>query len=283
MLGLSQPALTVSLRRLEDEVGAPLFERSVKGVEPTAAGRLLYRHACAMRSAALHAGEELGALRSGESGTLRIGAGVAWSTTVLPRVLRDMRAAYPSLTIDLVTGVGDQLAAQFAEGRIDLLLVAGALPGLDVAGGLRRELLVNLPMELVVDRAHPLTGKGPVKVADLARHDWVGFYDDDSFVRLANLLVARHGVAAPRIAMRANSVAALTTFVRGTDLIMVVISSLAAAVRGEDLVSLPLAEPLWDMPVSLCYRDIVSSRPPVREFIGRLRHEIGLYAGQAGT
>lgn len=277
-LGLSQPALTVSLRTLEDEVGALLFERSVKGVVPTAAGALLYRHACTMRTAAFHAREEVNALRTGETGTLRVGAGVAWSTTVLPRVLREMRGAYPSLTVDLLTGVGDQLAAQFSEGKIDLLLVAGPLSNLETSEDVRRQHLVNLPMELIVDRAHPLTGKGPVRVVDIARHDWVGFYDDDSFVRLAKLLVARHGVRAPRIAMRANSVAALTTFVRDTDLIMVVISSLAAAVRGDDLVSLPLAEPLWDMPVSLCYRELVAARPVVSDFIARLSREIGRYA-----
>ncbi|NVK59428.1 MAG: LysR family transcriptional regulator, partial [Rhodobacteraceae bacterium] len=146
-LGLSQPALTVSLRNLEQEIDATLFERSVKGVTLTPAGELFYRHAGALRTASRQARDELKALRTGEAGTLRIGAGVAWSATVLPEVLRDMRRDYPGLSIDLLTGVGDQLAMQFAEGRIDLLLVAGGLAGQPLEDA-RREQLVTLPMEL---------------------------------------------------------------------------------------------------------------------------------------
>ncbi|MBN9887047.1 LysR family transcriptional regulator [Salipiger abyssi] len=272
-LGLSQPALTVSLRNLEQDIDATLFERSVKGVTLTPAGELFYRHAGALRTASRQAQDELKALRTGEAGTLRIGAGVAWSATVLPQVLRDLRRDYPGLAIDLLTGVGDQLAMQFAEGRIDLLLVAGGLAGHELSDA-RREQLVTLPMRLVVSHDHPLVGRGPVGVRQLAGYDWVGFYDDDSFVQLAALLTARHGLAPPRMAMRANSVAALSTFVRGTDAVMVVISSLASAMRDDDLVTLPLEEPLWDMPVSLCCRELVAGRPVTRDFTERLRRAI---------
>ena len=155
-------------------------------------------------------------MRTGAADTLRVGAGVAWSATVLPRVLREMRGVHPDLSIDLIAGVGDQLAQQFAEGKIDLLLVAGALSRQDM-GDVRREHLVTLPMELVVSREHPLIGKEPISVAQVTTYDWVGFYDDCDFVQLAGLLAARHGVVPPRIAMRANAVAALGTFVRESD------------------------------------------------------------------
>lgn len=278
-LGLSQPALTVSLRNLEQEIDATLFERSVKGVTLTPAGELFYRHAGALRTASRQARDELKALRTGEAGTLRIGAGVAWSATVLPEVLRDMRRDYPGLSIDLLTGVGDQLAMQFAEGRIDLLLVAGGLAGQPLEDA-RREQLVTLPMELVVARDHPLVGQGPVGVRQIAGYDWVGFADDDSFLHLSALLTARHGLAPPRMAMRANSVAALGTFVRGTDAVMVVISSLASAMCDETLVTLPLQEPLWDMPVSLFCRELVAGRPVTLDFTERLRRAIETVVAQ---
>lgn len=278
-LGLSQPALTVSLRNLEQEIDATLFERSVKGVTLTPAGELFYRHAGALRTASRQAQDELKALRTGEAGTLRIGAGVAWSATVLPEVLRDMRRDYPGLSIDLLTGVGDQLAMQFAEGRIDLLLVAGGLAGQPLEDA-RREQLVTLPMELVVARDHPLVGQGPVGVRQIAGYDWVGFADDDSFLHLSALLTARHGLAPPRMAMRANSVAALGTFVRGTDAVMVVISSLASAMCDETLVTLPLQEPLWDMPVSLFCRELVAGRPVTLDFTERLRRAIETVVAQ---
>ena len=232
-----------------------------------------------LRTASRQAQDELKALRTGEAGTLRIGAGVAWSATVLPEVLRDMRRDYPGLSIDLLTGVGDQLAMQFAEGRIDLLLVAGGLAGQPLEDA-RREQLVTLPMELVVARDHPLVGQGPVGVRQIAGYDWVGFADDDSFLHLSALLTARHGLAPPRMAMRANSVAALGTFVRGTDAVMVVISSLASAMCDETLVTLPLQEPLWDMPVSLFCRELVAGRPVTLDFTERLRRAIETVVAQ---
>lgn len=273
LLGLSQPALTVSLRNLEQELNVALLERSVKGVTLTPAGRLLHRHVVVLRTASRQAFEDLQGLQTGTSGTLRIGAGVAWSATVLPQVLSDMRRDYPDLSIDLIAGVGDQLSAKFAEGHIDLLLVAGGLAGHAFVDA-RREWLVTLPMKLVVAQDHPLVGQGPVSIPQVLKYDWVGFYDDDSFMQLAALLTARHGKAPPQMAMRANSVAALSTFVQGSDAVMVVISALAAAMCDEKLVTLPLAEPLWDMPVNLCCREMVARRPITQDFTARLRRAI---------
>ena len=73
-LGISQPALTKAIRRLEDEMGVVLFDRQARGVTPTAYGRTLLRHARNLQASLKEAREEIAALRAGIAGRVRIGA-----------------------------------------------------------------------------------------------------------------------------------------------------------------------------------------------------------------
>ncbi|MCT4334576.1 hypothetical protein MU516_17120 [Paracoccus sp. YLB-12] len=61
---------------------------------------------------------------------------------------------------------------------------------------------------------------------------------------------------------------------RGRDAVTIEISILADAMRDENLVTLPLDEPLWDMPVSLCCREMVARRAFTQDFTARLRRAI---------
>jgi len=70
-LGISQPALTEAIRRLEDEVGVVLFDRQARGVTLTAYGRTLLRHARNLQASLKEAREEIAALRAGIAGRVR--------------------------------------------------------------------------------------------------------------------------------------------------------------------------------------------------------------------
>jgi DNA-binding transcriptional LysR family regulator len=72
-LGVTQPALTKAVRRLEDSFGVLLFERRARGVALTTYGSALVRHARDLRSSVRAAWDELGALRTGSAGLVRVG------------------------------------------------------------------------------------------------------------------------------------------------------------------------------------------------------------------
>lgn len=264
-IGLSQPALSMSLRQLEEDVGAVLFKRQARGVVPSDAGEVLYRYASSMRQSARLAGEEIAALGSGQLNRLRLGAGVAWTTSVLPGVLIDLQARFPKMSIDMVTGVGDQLAGLLLSGEIDVFLAAGSMPSLD-APDIAREFIANLPMLAVADKGHPLAQQMNVSAADLVGTTWAGFYEDEGFFHLARHYMALRGLPAPKIAMRTNSAAALTTLVRASEMVTILISPLARSACQTGLEVLNLAEPLWEMPTHIYYRELAGDLEAVKAF-----------------
>ncbi|MDF1871256.1 LysR family transcriptional regulator [Vannielia sp.] len=273
MIGISQPALSMSLRQLEEEYGTALFHRQPRGVAPTAAGEVLYRHAISIRQGARLAREEIAAMGADGLSRLRLGAGVAWTTTMLPDVLVALQAQFPGMTIDMITGVGDQLAGLFLAGEIDVFLAAGSIPALN-APEIKTEFVANLPMRAVADSDHALARMERVTPSDLAAWSWAGFYEDEGFFHLSQHYMALRNLPAPKIAIRTNSAAALTSLVRASDMVAVLISPLARAACGAGLSDLRLAEPLWEMPVNIYYRQVAAELLPIRVFCEQVRERI---------
>lgn len=248
-LRISQPGLSVGIRNLEEKLGAALFERTGKGMEPTDIGHAFYHYATAARQTGLAAVEEVRARDSGAIGTLRLGSGVTFTANVLPPILRRLRDRYPGLCVNIVSGVGDHLTPRFVEGEIDVLLASTALPGLD-APGIRRDYLANLPMYAFCDADAMLARLGSVTPAELLKVCWAGFYEDECPVHAAAHYMGICGFPPPRIAIRANSAASLMAFASGTGLVLILVSRLLDQVTKAGLVRLQLTVPLWEIPVA---------------------------------
>jgi DNA-binding transcriptional LysR family regulator len=272
-LGISQPALSMSLRQLEGDLGAELFVRQARGVIPTEAGEVLYRYAISMRNGARLAEEEIAAIGSGMLSRLRLGAGVAWTTTIMPDVLIDLQVQFPGMSIDMITGVGDQLAGLFLSGKIDVLLAAGSMPSLD-SRDIEKEFIANLPMLAVADRLHPLSHRDCVMPAELVSATWAGFYEDEGFFHLAQHYMALRGLPAPKIAIRTNSAAALTSLVRASEMVTILMSPLARSACSAGLSELRLAEPLWEMPINVYYRRMAAELSAVKAFRDQVSQRI---------
>jgi DNA-binding transcriptional LysR family regulator len=117
---VTQPAVTLQIQRLEDEVGERLLERRARRVAPTQAGRLLAEHA----EAVIRRLEELEAAVSGlkglESGFLRMGNIDAASVYVLPGVYRSFHRRYPGVKIEITVGDTAQLLQALRRREVEL-------------------------------------------------------------------------------------------------------------------------------------------------------------------
>ena len=264
-LGISQPALSVSLKNLEDELAIKLFDRSVKGMNSTIAGETLYRFGATLRQGGRFAIDEMRRLTEGVFGGLRIGTGVAWATTVLPGALNELHSAYPELSIDLVTGVGDQLVTRMISGELDVMIAAGSVQRL-ATPEFHGNALTKLPMKVVADPNSKLAQEQLVSPQQLSSVPWVGFYEDDSMVRFSNHFLALHGLPPAKFAMRTNSPTSLASFIKGTEFVAVLIAPLAKSVTKNGLVELPTTMPLWDLPVSIYHQSIATSLPIIMTF-----------------
>jgi DNA-binding transcriptional LysR family regulator len=171
-LGVTQPALTKAIRRLEDSFGAPLFNRRARGVTPTVYGTALLRHAKDVKAALQAAREEVDALRSGGAGLVKIGAGPSWQDAVLPDAIAELRASRPGVRIHVTGGGDDQLKEQLKSGALDFVLAA-----VPETQGLEPELawqpLLTDEYCVIADAGHPLRRRRRVKADDLLGYPWI--------------------------------------------------------------------------------------------------------------
>ncbi len=133
-LRISQPALSMQLRELEEELGGPLLVRHARGVEPTERGARLLRRADDIVALADRTREEVRAEGTGGlTGTLAIGAGETPAFAAVARAAAALRAENPRLRIEITSGNGAQIDEAVRAGLLDLALFVGPgrIPGYD--------------------------------------------------------------------------------------------------------------------------------------------------------
>lgn len=118
----TQPALTSCIRRLEEDCGAPLFEKSGRGIRLTYAGHALLKWAQRLRCDAADARKEIAAIGRGLSGHVRLGVVPTAAQFVLPTAARKLLEEAPDLTLHTTVGLIDTLKPLLLGGGIDLML-----------------------------------------------------------------------------------------------------------------------------------------------------------------
>ena len=123
---LTQPAVSLQMKALEEDLGARLFHRRGRGVELTAAGTALVRHARRTLQGVRAAREEVAEIMGAGRGTLRLGVTDAAATGLLPRAFVPFRRLHPGIEVSVEVGSTAPLAERLKEGELDLVL--GTLP-----------------------------------------------------------------------------------------------------------------------------------------------------------
>ena len=127
----TQPALTSSIRRLEQACGAALFEKAGRGIRLTAAGKVLLKWAQRMRFDVEDAKRELGAIGKGLAGHVRIGIVPTAAQFLLPSVAHRLLKEAPQASMRTVVGLVDTLRPMLRAGEIDLMVAtAGSSPSM---------------------------------------------------------------------------------------------------------------------------------------------------------
>lgn len=161
-LRMTQPALSRSVKVLEQDVGAMLFIRSAAGVTPTDEGRLLIHRAKELIGIADGLEGEIERRRVPGSGQIVVGAGVYPGETILPVALARFVLDSPLVrTRVLVRGDWDELLRRLRAREVDLFIAE--LSTLDSEHDLEVERLTQHPVYFVVRRGHPLAGQRSVR------------------------------------------------------------------------------------------------------------------------
>jgi DNA-binding transcriptional LysR family regulator len=173
-LGYTQSAISQQIAALERIVGAKLIERpgGPRPVSLTEAGELLLAHAEAI-TARLHAAQaDLAAIAAGDAGPLRIGTYQSVGARVLPKLLREFRAAWPRIDIRLVESADDRELVKLVEsGEVDVSFVVFPL----AQGPFDCVELMRDPFVLLTSRDSPLARRDrPPTLREIAELPLIG-------------------------------------------------------------------------------------------------------------
>ena len=214
-LGRSQPALSKCIDRLEDQVGAKLFEHSGRGLRLTEMGEVLLEQAQIMRRTMDESIRRLADHSNGAAGLLRIGVSPVSVLTILPALLERLLSANPQLRASVVTEGSDRLRVALRDQQIDLIV--GPIDEMDY------EEFVTLPLandEMVVAgrRGHALAGARRT-IADLAPYRWLLPNQTVMSRRWLDQMFARRQVDGPIVQVESNATLFLTRLIASTDLL----------------------------------------------------------------
>lgn len=149
-LNLSQPAVSIQIRELETRLGLQLVERLGKRAYPTAAGEDLADHARRLHEEVERTQATMRRHRDGFLGRVRIGAGAATLTYLLPPVLRRMRDSHPNVEVSVQSGTTMGMVELLLANKLDLGLVTvpAAHPLIEVTPIRAKDLVAILPADL---------------------------------------------------------------------------------------------------------------------------------------
>jgi DNA-binding transcriptional LysR family regulator len=167
---VTQPAVSLHLKQLEETAGVPLTRRQGRNIQMTAAGELLVSYAERILGLWEEAGDEIAALKGVTSGTLRIGA-VMTAEHLLPPMLVRFTTGRPHVRIKLQVGSRPEVIGMLSRDEIDLAIMG--TPPREFPTSASR--FARHPMAFFVAPGHPLLGKMSVTLADIA--------DDNLLVR----------------------------------------------------------------------------------------------------
>ncbi|NWG23836.1 MAG: LysR family transcriptional regulator [Pseudorhodoplanes sp.] len=162
-LHLTQPAVSIQLRHLEEAVGLPLFEQIGRRMHLTAAGRELLVHARVLLERLREADEALQTLKGEGGGELHIAA-TTTAEYFTPRLLADFRAATPRVKLRLSVHNRETIVRALADNTIDISIMGRAPRGIDVEA----RAFSRHPLALVASPAHPLAKRRRLRLAQLA-------------------------------------------------------------------------------------------------------------------
>ena len=213
-LHVTQPALSRMVRRLESQLGVPLFERRSTGMELTNYGEALLPHATVLSAEGARALEQINSLRGLGHGTLRIGSVASAAIMVLPPVLDRILTQWPNLHVQITEAVEDILETALANNSIDVV----------ISGPIREsEEIMQVAEHNFTDRysvisaaTHPLQKRRDLSLADLANQRWVMPPEEAEPRKQFVALAAKLGVAPPHVAVETRYPAVIKALVART-------------------------------------------------------------------
>lgn len=206
---LSQPALTRSIKTLEEQLDTQLLERGPQGATLTASGALFLEHARMILNDCDRAQREMRMFNEGGAGHVSMGIAALFAGWIADEAVQRARVQMPNVELSVIEGYFEDLLGLLRVGQIDFALTNFAQPALDDEFVV--EPILQLQARMIAASHHPLASRAQLTPQDLAAADWVTINKAHSLDILMQFF-GNFELPAPR-ALQTNSLALLKAVV----------------------------------------------------------------------
>lgn len=167
-LFVTQPALSRSIKSLEDELGAKLFDRQGRHTTLTAFGEEILRRSEVLLDLAKDIKETHRNFKNGLSGQIRIGMGSGPGALVMTKLLQHIAVHYPHLHIEVARGKTGMLIESLRARKLDALIINAR--SMKPSQDLKMEIIYETPGAFMVRKGHPLLKLKKVTIDDIRKY-----------------------------------------------------------------------------------------------------------------
>lgn len=264
-LGVSQPAVTKGLQRLEKALGFELFDRSVKGMTPTRVAEQFRQRTSALRGVLRDAVKEATDLHLGALGLLRVGVSPLYAQKLFVPAYVQLHRQRPAAIVRASLHLNDELWRLLRQGELDLAI--SSLPA-RLPDDLQTIELMQDDLCMVARVDHPLHRQRRLKLADLAQVQWMLPGPDVAARRHVEARLAQAGLPPPRIALEvSNTAGQMRQILLETNLISLMSESMLAGESGEGLAVLSLPQARIRRAVGISMLRDARPQPLVSRFV----------------
>lgn len=271
-LFLTQPAVTMQVKQLEEYFQVPLFHRHGKRIELTEAGRLLHRYARKIFDLTAAAERAVWELKELETGTLKVGTTKTYAKHLMPALISSFQERHPGMRVILDEGSSAEIAQSLLVRKNELALIAKASypPPLKVLSFSQEELV------LIMGRFHPLAKNRKLSLRDLAREPLI-LREKGSGTRDIVLDKYREAKIKPSILTEAGNVDFIKELVEtGKGISFVVRSAVEEELKRGALKTRALAEGPFYLNVDIVYSKNRTLSPAAQAFLEILMRAMAL-------
>ncbi|MCL1979672.1 MAG: LysR family transcriptional regulator, partial [Proteobacteria bacterium] len=187
-LNVVQPAVSMTVQKLEGELELILFNRGNRRVTLTAEGKIFLTHAYRILEALKDATQEMADLKGLQKGEVRLGIPPMMSTYFFPAIIHEFKRQYPHLQLVVLGKGAGSIQRQINQGELDMGVIAGGhVPeSLEIRPILREELVACVPA------GHPFVGRGAITLREFAAQPLImfkqGYYQREMLLELLHEL-----------------------------------------------------------------------------------------------
>ncbi|MCW5770491.1 MAG: LysR family transcriptional regulator [Rhodospirillaceae bacterium] len=273
-LFITQPALTKSIRALEDELGVQLLERSTHGFSVTPFGEILVGCADTVSVDIARATAEIESLNGKSGGIVRIGGMTTVMQWLLPAAMKIALAERGELRVVTTIALLGDVVTQLIAGDIDIGLCT--LYPWHQSDAIVGERLLRDEVSIVGDAAHPLANRTDLTLAELVPFRWVLPGVGDAWSRSLFEFYREQGLPDPVVAVETGSAPLMARVVEGTTMLSLLPNGLLEADPSFDrLRCIDTPAKLPEFEVYVAYRRSGVLMPSTRKFIDALKKSRG--------